>query len=220
MNNKQNKVIVFDMDGVIFDSERATLACWADVAVEYGLEEIEDTYMKTIGVTKEASRQIVLDAYGQDFDYDEFEAKTIDLYYDRYSGGRMPMKPGVNELLAFLAEDGWTIGLASSTRKSIVVSQLRDAGLLDYFTEIITGDMVERSKPNPDIYLAACSALGVAPADAYAVEDSFNGIRAAYSAGMKPIMVPDILGPDDEMHTKAVQIFEDLLQVRDYLQEM
>lgn len=225
--DEAKKCIVFDMDGVIFDSERATLSCWVDVGLEYGISGaaaaekgvpgVEDTYMKLIGVTKEASRQIMLDTYGQDFDYDEYEAWTIELYRERFSGGRLPMKAGVNELLEWLRDGGWQIGLASSTRREFVVAQLRDAGLLDFFKVVVTGDMIARSKPEPDIYLRACELLGAEPGDAFAIEDSYNGIRSAYAAGMKPLMVPDILGPDDEMRSKAVRIMESLHEVREYL---
>ena len=87
--------------------------------------------------------------------------------------------------------------MASSTRYSSVVNHLEEAGIKDYFSVIVTGDMVEHSKPKPDIYLLACEKLGVEPAKAYAVEDSYNGIRSAHAAGMKPVMVPDLLEPDE-----------------------
>ena len=98
-----------------------------------------------------------------------------------------------------------------------MISQLRDADILRFFDEIVTGDMVEKSKPEPDIFLKACEKTGVLPEKAYAIEDSFNGIRAAYSGKLKPIMVPDILPADDEMRQKAEAVLENLEEVADYL---
>lgn len=105
------------------------------------------------------------------------------------------------------------MGLASSTRYASVISHLKEAGIVDYFQVIVAGDMIEHSKPQPDIYLLACRKLGVDPSDAYAVEDSPNGIRSAHAAGMKPIMVPDLIPPDDEMREMSFLICRDLLEV-------
>ena len=103
------------------------------------------------------------------------------------------MKPGVMELLSYLKEKGKKIALASSTRRETVINQLRWAGIIDYFDVIICGDMVARSKPAPDIFLKACQELGVSPENTYAIEDSYNGIRAAHAGQLRPIMVPDLL---------------------------
>ena len=93
--------------------------------------------------------------------------------------------------------------------------QIEDAGLREYFDVIVGGDMVEKSKPEPDIFLKAAQLLDVQPEKAYVIEDSYNGIRAAFTGGMIPIMVPDMLEPDDEMKEKAQYIFKDLYGVKD-----
>ena len=127
------------------------------------------------------------------------------------------MKPGVVELLTFLKEEGKKIPLASSTRRQTVTNQLRDAGILDFFDQVICGDMVERSKPAPDIFLKACEELGVKPERAYAIEDSYNGIRAAHAGKLHPIMVPDLLPETAEMREKAEVVLSSLLEVISYL---
>lgn len=127
------------------------------------------------------------------------------------------MKPGVVELLTFLKEEGEKIALASSTRRQTVTNQLRDAGILDFFDQVICGDMVERSKPAPDIFLKACEELGVKPERAYAIEDSYNGIRAAHAGKLHPIMVPDLLPETAEMQEKAEVVLSSLLEVISYL---
>ena len=124
-----------------------------------------------------------------------------------------PVKRGVKELLAYLRQRGYKIGLASSTSRPSVEDLLERAGIREYFMNLTTGDMVEHSKPRPDIYLMACSSLEVNPAQAIAVEDSPNGIRAAHAAGMIPLMVPDLIAPDEEMREKSVMICRDLLEV-------
>lgn len=123
------------------------------------------------------------------------------------------MKKGVRELLDFLRSGGYSIGLASSTSRPSVEELLERAGIRGYFQSLTTGDMVEHSKPCPDIYLMACESLNVSPAQAMAIEDSPNGIRAAHSAGMLPVMVPDLIAPDQEMRDKSVLICRDLLEV-------
>ena len=159
----------------------------------------------------------MLETYGADFPYDSYAKESSAIYHSRYDGGRLPMKPGVVELLTFLKEEGKKIALASSTRRQTVTNQLKDAGILDFFDQVICGDMVERSKPAPDIFLKACEELGVKPERAYAIEDSYNGIRAAYAGKLHPIMVPDLLPETAEMREKAEVVLSSLLEVISYL---
>ena len=210
------KAVVFDMDGVLFDTERLCQDSWIEVANRRGLPDMEIIFPKCIGRNANDSRQIVLEAYGADFDYEVFRREASDWFWKYLEENGLPVKEGVRELLNWLKEQGWRIGLASSTRRSSVISHLEQAGIRDFFEEIITGDMVEHSKPLPDIYLLACRKLMVDPAGTYAIEDSPNGIRSAYSAGMKPVMVPDLLSPDEEMEQLSTRIFSSLLDVLDY----
>ena len=160
--------VVFDMDGVIFDSERAVMQCWKELADKYQIPDIEKAVLSCTGTTMKRTREIMLEIYGEDFPYDIYAKESSAIYHSRYDGGRLPMKPGVVELLTFLKEDGKKIALASSTRRQTVTNQLKDAGILNFFDNVICGDMVEHSKPAPDIFLKACAELGVAPERAYA----------------------------------------------------
>lgn len=211
------KAVVFDMDGVIFDSEKLVVLCWQEIADKYNIVGIEEQCRRCLGLNREAAKQKMLEHYGMDFPYDAYKKEMSDLYHSRYSGGRLPMKPGVVEILTFLKENGKKIALASSTRKEVVVAELRDAGIIDYFDKVICGDMVARSKPEPDIFLKACEELEVAVKDAYAIEDSYNGIRAAHRAGMMPVMVPDLAEPTKEMEQLTVAIIPSLLEVLEWL---
>lgn len=211
------EAVVFDMDGVIFDSERAVMLCWIELAKKYGIENIEEPYLACTGTNMARTKEIMLEAYGNDFPYDVYAKEASVMYHKKYDGGKLPMKSGVAELLEYLKQEKKKVALASSTRRQTVVNQLEWAGIKDYFNVIICGDMVEKSKPAPDIFLKACEELKVAPEKAYAIEDSYNGIRAAYAGKLRPIMVPDLLPPTEEMESMAEAILNDLGQVKNYL---
>jgi len=211
------KAVVFDMDGVLFDTERICMESWIAVAAQEGLPDMEKIFPRCIGGNASDSRKIVLEAYGQDFDYDTFRKKASDRFWEEITKNGLPVMAGVKEILAWLKEEEWIVGLASSTRRASVFDHLERAGIRDYFQAIVTGDMVAHSKPLPDIYLIACRHLGIEPCEAYAIEDSPNGIRSAYAAGMCPLMVPDILQPDDEIKHLSYRIFRNLPEVLEFL---
>lgn len=210
------QAVVFDMDGVIFDSEAKVVECWQVVADKYSIPDIEDACRHCLGINRDATRAYMLEAYGQDFPYDAYKREMSDLFHKRYGDGRLPVKAGVREILSWIKEHGIKIALASSTRRAIVEAELKAAGLYDYFDKVICGDMVEKSKPAPDIFLKACNELGVRPCDAYAIEDSYNGVRSAQSAGLKCIMVPDLVPATDEMRELAERVLPDLMAVVEY----
>ena len=214
------KAVVFDMDGVIFDSEKLILDIWVELGEEHNIPDVEATMHKCLGVNATETKQIFLRAYGEDFPYDVYVKEASRRFHAKADGGELPMKPGVCELLHFLKEKGYIIGLASSTREASVRQELKDAGIIGYFDDLVCGDMLKKSKPEPDIYLMACDKLGVAPQEAVAIEDSFNGIRSAYAAGMTPVMVPDIAQPDAEMKEKSFKIFASLFEVKEWLEKI
>ena len=211
--------VVFDMDGVIFDSEKAVMDCWMELAEKYGFTNIEKTFLTCTGTTMERTKEIMLQAYGKDFPYDAYAKEASIIFHEKYDGGRLPMKPGVVELLTFLKSKKKKIALASSTRRQTVTNQLRDAKILSFFDAVICGDMVERSKPAPDIFLKACDEIGVSPQRAFAIEDSYNGIRAAHAGKLRPIMVPDLLPDNEEMRELSEVVVQNLLEVMDYLED-
>lgn len=213
------KAVIFDMDGVIFDSERAVFECWKEICAEHGIPDIEIHYRKCIGVTVEVTERIMRDAYGEDFDYCGFDKQASLLFHARYDNGRLPIKKGARELLSYLKERNIPIALASSTRSERVKQYLEAAGLITYFSHIIGGEMVSKSKPAPDIFLKAAEKLQVEPEDCVVIEDSFNGIRAAAAAGMQPVMVPDMLEPNEEIASLCVKICETLTDFQQQLEE-
>ena len=206
--------VIFDMDGVIFDSERIVCDLWIDFAKENGMSGMDELIIKCIGINDNATKKLFLEAYGKGCPYDEYKKVISQKYHELYDGGRLPMKPGVKELLGFLKDNDIKTALASSTKVKTVTNQLRDAGILEYFDVVIGGDMVTKSKPDPEIFLEAADKLGVDPTKSFIIEDSLNGIKAAYAAGAKPLMVPDLIKPDEEIQKICYNIFVNLHEIK------
>lgn len=210
-------VVIFDMDGVIFDSERVYIDAYKKLAPKYGLTDVDAVHracMDSIGATRVKTREIFFNYVGHEFDYYAYrEDVQQELNKSEYE-----LKPGVFELFDWLKEKGVRIALASSTREVSVRKSLGHAGLTEYFDQIVCGDMVSHSKPHPEIFLTAAQRLNADPQDCYIIEDSYNGIRAAHAAGAHPIMVPDILQPDEEIRGKAEVVLPSLVEVREYLE--
>lgn len=216
MDMTQENSVVFDMDGVLFDTERLCLESWVAVSNAQGIQDMAEFFPSCIGRNDTDTKALVLEHYGADFPYEAFCREASAHFHQSVEQNGLPVKKGVLEILDFLKQENWNVGLASSTSYPSVTAHLKRAGLRDFFSVIVTGDMVEHSKPQPDIYLMACDRLDRQPGQCYAIEDSPNGIRAAFLAGMKPIMVPDLVMPDAEMQEICHKIFLNLEEVRDY----
>ena len=211
------KAIVFDMDGVLFDTERLCRDCWVGHAEKYGISDMAEVFPLCIGRNRTDTETILQERYGEKFPALQFCREASEVFWKEIEEKGHPIKAGVSEILEFLSGAGWTIGLASSTGRESVLKHLEKTGLRQYFSVVIGGDQVLHSKPEPDIYLLACRELGADPQDTYAVEDSYHGIRSAYRAGMMPVMIPDLLPETEEMKKMCIGIFPDLLRFRDFL---
>lgn len=216
----QYQAVVFDMDGVIFDTERLVIEFWKEVAKKHNIPNVEHTCIQCLGANRVRTREIFLENYGADFPYDPYRAEVTELFNTHYKGVPLPTKPGVRELLSYLQEQDIKVGLAFSTAQHLVRDEIGTAGLLPYFQTLVCGDMVEHSKPAPDIFLKACEILNADPTKSIAIEDSFNGIRSAHCAGMTPIMVPDQVQPTDEIRTLAFHVMPSLLDVLNWLKTL
>ena len=210
--------IVFDMDGVIFDTETIALRSWQDTADAHNLGDITETAMKCVGRSTVDTLKIFEEAYGDRISIKQMHIECINRFNEIMQTEGLPVKLGARELLEHLKANGIKVALASSTTYDRVVMELKDADLFKYFRVIVGGDMIEHSKPEPEIYLLACEKLGADPKKSAAVEDSRNGIISASRAGMMPFLVPDIIEPDEEMKRLAHKQFKDLLEVKDYLE--
>ena len=211
MSEKINniKAIIFDMDGVILDSESISDITWKMAADEKGLAVNDEILNACRGTNKNDTMTILKKYYGADFDSEAFLERTSQFFHEIEEKDGIPLLPYAKEILEYL-KPRYRLALASSTRGPTVERQLRAAGVIDFFETRTTGEMVEHSKPNPEIYLMACKSIGKKPEECVAIEDSLNGIRSAYAAGLHPIMVIDKIKPTEEIKKMCVHIFDSL----------
>jgi len=207
------KAVVFDMDGLLFDTETLYREAMQATAMRLGVEMSDATFLRMIGLPAEASRLLLTDHYGSDFDVQRFwiESATI---FRAMGEGRHYLKAGVVELLDLIDELKLMRAIATSSGHGSVERNLSRHGLTARFHAIVAHGDYARGKPNPDPYLVAAQRLGVAPEHCLALEDSHNGVRSAAAAGMMTVMVPDLLPPDDDIRKLCVRVVRDLHEVR------
>jgi HAD superfamily hydrolase (TIGR01509 family) len=211
------KAVVFDMDGLLVDTEVVYCEALTAQAAEMGHDLPHEVLMRMIGSSWAGSAVILKEHFGEAFDTDTLRDGSIVRFYEIAEGG-VALKAGVREILDVLAAADIPRAIATSSRRHEVEHHMGAHGLLAGFQAVVASGDYARAKPHPDPYLRAAEALGVDPADCLALEDSHNGVRAASSAGMMTIMVPDMLDPTEEMRSLCVRIAHDLHEVRELLQ--
>lgn len=213
--DRKFKAAIFDMDGLILDSERTVLSIWEQIGEKYGFAGIREYGISVIGKNKKATVDEFARVYGEPGD--RYERELREIYNGLAAQGKVPLKPHTIELLSAMKNAGMKIAIASSSTREEVTSQMEVLGALPYFDTCVCGDQVTRSKPDPEIFLLACDALGIKPEESVGLEDSFNGVRSCKASGLFTIMVPDIIQPDDEMKGLADVILPSLKDVQDFL---
>lgn len=204
------QAVIFDMDGVLLDTERLYRIHWVKAADLYGISE--DTMCRVCdriaGGSSAHTKAIFAEEFGSEFPYEEMREKVfelLDLYVEKHG---IDLKPGISDLLQFLKKHHIKIGLATSTPQERATENLKQVGIFDYFDACVFGNQIQNSKPAPDIYLAACAAVGVKPEYAMGVEDSMNGIFSCINAGMTAVMVEDLISPTKEVKERADRIYQ------------
>lgn len=203
---------IFDMDGVLFDTERMYQETWREVALERGIT-LPDEYTYYVSG---ASRDGVYEAVRRFYHTDDPVRVTMEVYERMRVKQQkpLPIKPGVKEIFTLLRERKIRTAVASSTFHEQVAYNLEHNGLDGFFDTVICGDEVTKAKPDPEIFLKAAEKLSLLPEECLVFEDSFNGIRAAHAAGCISVMVIDLMEPDEEIRSIADHIFSDLLEAR------
>jgi len=204
--------VVFDMDGLIFNTEELYRDAVMAAAIAGGHDIPLPFYLSTLGTPFEATRMAFTERYGQAFDFDAFWMAARKHFYETVDI-QLRLKAGVVELLDILDSAGLPRAIATSSRHENVRHHLAALGLRDRFQTVIAHGDYSRGKPNPDPFLKAAERLGVEAANCVALEDSHNGVRAASGAGMMTIMVPDLLPPTSEMEQLCLCVVEDLHEV-------
>lgn len=194
------KGAIFDMDGLMIDSEKIVIMGYEFAMNKFGYgREILDLAKSCIGLTYDDTRRKFNENMGNGFDYDTFKPYVSDFVHKYFKTNGVPVKKGLFELLEVLKNVGCKLCVATSTRESTARDELIDAKILPYFEDLVSGDKIQNGKPAPDIFLEAAKRIDVQPQNCIVFEDSINGIKAAYNAGMKAIMVPDMIEPTEEI---------------------
>ncbi len=214
------RAVVLDMDGLMLDTERIAVECWLESARVAGWEISRETLLAMIGLDHRASRQKLLDAQGRSFPLDEVSKRGRVRYLERLRGEGVGLKPGIVELLDWLDARDVPKAVATSTMCDLAMEKLGLAGLRGRFETIVCGDQVPRTKPAPDVYLAAVDRLGLAPGACIALEDSDIGLRAAHGAGLACIVVPDLQPPREEYAGLAHSVVPSLVQAQSVIEEL
>ncbi|MCR5290114.1 MAG: HAD-IA family hydrolase [Treponema sp.] len=197
----KNLAVLFDMDGVILNTEAVSRRCWHYAGPYFDLQhdDIEKGYRATLGQSLKDALNTLHSLFGDSFPADKYIEKSNEHfeYIERTEG--LPLMAGAEAALQYLREKNYRLALASSTIGEKVHRQLTAAGVIQYFETITTGDMVSNSKPDPEIYLKAAASINCAPDACVAVEDSPNGARSAIAAGMRCVLIPDQIEPPAEL---------------------
>lgn len=207
------KAVIFDMDGLMFDTERIYNFAWKHAA---GLQEIdisEETLLKIKGSSKAITEKILREDIKKPFDMNKMRQDRDKYTWSHIEKNGLPVKSGLIELLEFLKSNNIKTALATSTKQETASKYLELSQTKKYFDELIFGDMVERGKPNPDIFILACEKIDENTGDCLVLEDSRNGINAGYRAGCKVIMIPDLIKPNQEDKEIVDMVLEDLSKV-------
>ena len=200
---------IFDMDGLLIDSERMSLACWHDAALELGHTISEHIPLGMIGMHSSKTESYLHRELGEDFPVMALRARTHEIYLER-SHLAIDLRPGVIELLDYLQERAIPCAVATSTRRSIATHHLETTRLLPYFQFAVCGDEISHPKPAPDIYLKAIKKLNAQAAECIVFEDSNFGAQAGHAAGCRVFMVPDLRPPLPETQALGLEIIESL----------
>lgn len=211
------KGAVFDMDGLMFDTEALTYKAWQRTMDENGYSYDFEIYRQTVGKRTAETKLYYESIYGKSFDYSCLRHQA-NVFYRRYIDEHgVPIKKGLVNILEFLKEKNIKIALATSTSAQTALPQLEKAAVKKYFDKFVCGDMVKKGKPHPETFLTAAGELSLTPEDCIAFEDSINGIKSAYAAGMKPLMIPDLLEPTEEIKPMLFALCKDLDEATDFL---
>lgn len=209
--------VIFDMDGLMFDTEPLWTDAWYIVLPEFGVPEVPPALPDAMrGSSGETAYAIMRSYIGQDADAPAIWARMKEEVHKMLEKG-VVKKPGLDELLAFLAERKVPMAIASSSPHNIIEMDLRNAGVRDYFEFIVSGEDVDRPKPDPQVFQVAAERMGVEPTRTLVLEDSLNGVRAGAGGGFVTVMVPDMIAPTDEIRAIYTKECKDLFEVRDLL---
>jgi HAD superfamily hydrolase (TIGR01509 family) len=212
--------VIFDMDGLMLDTERISIRAWDLAMAERGYSIPPETYLQVLGRNIQGTRSVFCQALGDELPFDEIYRRKQYFVDEIIAQDGIALKPGLLELLDTLTQKSLPKAVGSSTARPTVWKKLTLTGIANRFDVIVCGDEVQHGKPAPDIFLAAAAQLAVAPAGCLVLEDSENGIQAAHAAGMIPVMIPDLKQPAEEIRQIAYRVFPSLHRVDELVRDL
>lgn len=216
MNHIEVKALVFDMDGLLLDTEKLLVRFWVQAANEAGYPMTRDQALSLRSLHRKFAIPYLKEQFGESFDYTAVRARRMELMSAYLSKNPLELKSGAAELLSYLNKRGIPAAVCTATDPERARDYLSGAGIFEYFDKVVCASMVEYGKPLPDVYLYAAEQLGLSPRECMALEDSPNGIRSAAGAGCVTVMVPDLTQPDEELNKlifKSVNSLEKVIDV-------
>ena len=214
------KAIIFDMDGLMIDSERVTFECYQERLKDMNLTMDEEFYKTLLGKPIKGIYQRFYDVYGNDFPIQNVIQDVHQLMAERFETEGVPVKKGLVELLHYLKDNNYKTIVATSSNRDRVDKILAQAKITEFFDDSICGDEVTKGKPNPEVFLKSCQKLGVNVDEAIVLEVSEAGIQASYDANIKVICIPDMKYPEKQYEEKTFKILKDLTEVTVYLKSL
>lgn len=213
------QAVIFDMDGLIFDSERIVQLSWDIAGERLGYGKLGANIYHTLGMNVARRKAYFAETYGSDFPFDTFRSYSRLAFREYVEQNGLPMKPGLTELLDFLHTARIRTAVATSSSHDYAIGNLTSAGLASSFDGFLSGNTVTHGKPAPEIYDKACRLIHVPASQAIALEDSPNGIRSAHAAGLIPIMIPDLIREAPEIEPLLDAKLLSLSDVIPYIQK-
>ncbi|MBP5331570.1 MAG: HAD family phosphatase [Lachnospiraceae bacterium] len=206
--------VIFDLDGTLTDTEKYYQQAWPEALAHFGYEVTPERVLEFRSLGRPFAPLKFKEWFGEDFDYDKVRDYRRGLIRNLIEKHGIPLKKGAVEILKWLISNNITTAIATANEYARTQRYLDRIGIGDLFSKIICADMVKQGKPAPDIYIHACSELGLPPERTFAVEDSPNGVKSAFDAGCKVVMVPDLSEPDEEVSKMLYARVDDLYEIR------
>ncbi|GAA0816190.1 HAD family hydrolase [Clostridium tertium] len=213
------KLVIFDMDGLIFDTERLSYESWKEAAKEFNIDFDLNLLYKLLGTNHESVRNTLHNEFENKINVDNYIMERNNIYLSKIMNGEVEKKKGIEELLKYLTDKNIKKAVATSSNREIAYKLLKDAGIYDYYDYILCGDEVKKSKPNPEVFLRVAEKLDIPANQCMVLEDSEAGTIAASRARMTPVIIPDLKNPSEDIEKLAFKKLNNLEEVINLIED-